>query len=99
LGSDNAKNRRLLVDATERVLCEEGYAAVTARRVAEKAGIKAQLVYYYFQTMDDLILAAVKKNVANRLECFARTMASPEPFRALWELHTNPSSLATSDSR
>jgi AcrR family transcriptional regulator len=98
LGADNAKNRALLVDATEQVLCEEGYAAVTARAVAEKAGLKVQLVYYYFQTMDDLILAVVRKNTAKRLERFARTMASPEPFRALWELHTDPThAISTSE--
>jgi AcrR family transcriptional regulator len=92
MGRDTAKNRRLLVDATERVLCEEGYAALTARHVAEKAGLKAQLVYYYFRTMDELILAVVRRNAANRLERFARTMAAPEPFRALWEMHITPAS-------
>jgi AcrR family transcriptional regulator len=92
LGGDNAQNRARLVDATEQVLCEEGYAAVTARRVAEKAGLKVQLVYYYFQSMDDLILAVVRKNTAKRLERFAKIMTSPEPFRALWELNSDPSS-------
>src|SRR5579862_6922071 len=90
IGADNAKNRELLVEATERVLSEEGYAAVTARRVAAKAGLKMQLVYYYFHSMDDLILAVVRKNSAKRLQRFAQTMASPEPFRALWELNIHP---------
>jgi TetR/AcrR family transcriptional regulator len=91
IAGDNAKNRARLVDAAERVLTEEGYAAVTARRVAEVADLKVQLIYYYFQTMDDLILAVVRKNTEKRLERFAQTMASPEPFRALWELMTDRS--------
>jgi AcrR family transcriptional regulator len=90
LGAENAKNRALLVDATERVLCEEGYPAVTARRVAEKAGLKVQLVYYYFQTMDDLILAVCRRNTARRLERFVQALASPQPMRALWELSSDP---------
>ncbi len=92
LGAESAKNRALLVDATEQVLCEEGYAAVTARRVARKAHLKVQLVYYYFQTMDDLILAVVRKNTAKRLERFVQALVSPEPLRALWELNRDPSS-------
>jgi TetR/AcrR family transcriptional regulator len=48
--------------------------------------------------MDDLILAVVRKNSARRLERFAQTMASPEPFRALWELHTDPTrAISTSE--
>ena len=69
----------------------EGYAAVTARKVAGKAGLKVQLVYYYFQTMDDLILAVIRKNTAKRLERFAQALVSAEPLRALWELNSDPS--------
>ena len=92
LGAENAKNRAVLVDATEQILCEEGYAAVTARRVASKAGLKVQLVYYYFKTMDDLILAVVRRNTAKRLEQFVQALVSPEPLRALWELNSDSSS-------
>lgn len=92
LGAENAKNRALLIDATEQILCEEGYAAVTARRVASKAGLKVQLVYYYFQTMDELILAFARKNTAKRLERFVQALVAPEPLRALWELNSDPAS-------
>jgi AcrR family transcriptional regulator len=92
LGVESATNRGLLVDATEQLLLEEGYAAVTARRVAAKAGLKVQLVYYYFLTMDDLILAVVHKNTERRRQRFEAALASPEPLRSLWELSTDPDS-------
>lgn len=92
LGSESAKNRGLLIEATERLLIEEGYPAVTARKVASKAGLKVQLVYYYFQTMDDLILAVVQKNTAKRLERFEQALAAAEPLRAIWELNSDPPS-------
>jgi AcrR family transcriptional regulator len=91
IGVDGAKNRELLIDAAEHILCDEGYAAITARSVATKAGLKVPLVYYYFQTMDDLIAALVKKNTAHRLERFVKALASPEPLRALWKLNSDPS--------
>ena len=42
----DAKNRTVLVEAAEPVMLQEGYAAVTSRRVAREAGLKPQLVHY-----------------------------------------------------
>ena len=46
---------------------DEGYAAVTSRRVAEQAGLKPQLVHYYFRTMDDLFLEMFRRG-ADRMQ-------------------------------
>ena len=53
-----------MFDAVEHVLRHEGYAALSARRVAEVAGYNHQTVYYYFHTMEDLILAAFQRRAA-----------------------------------
>jgi hypothetical protein len=37
-------------------MLDEGYAAVSSRRVAHRLGFNAALVYYYFENMDDLFL-------------------------------------------
>ncbi|MDT5336021.1 MAG: hypothetical protein QOD90_1526, partial [Mycobacterium sp.] len=50
IGAPDAKNRGVLLDAAEQLMIEDGYAAVTSRRVAERAGLKPQLVHYYFRT-------------------------------------------------
>ena len=52
-------------------MLEEGYAAVTSRRVAAQAGLKPQLVHYYFRTMDDLFLAAYRRRADQGLERLA----------------------------
>lgn len=98
LGTETAKNRTLLIEAAERLLCEEGYVAISARKVADKAGLKLPLVYYYFKTMDDLILEVARKNTAKRLKRFVRALASPEPLRAIWELaRDHTSAIATTE--
>ncbi len=72
---------------------ESGYAAVTSRRLAAKAGLKPPLVHYYFRTMDDLFMALFEK-VAERLsKRQAVVMKSDKPLRALWEMASDPSSL------
>jgi TetR/AcrR family transcriptional regulator len=94
LGAPNAKNRTVLIDAAERLMLEEGYAAVTTRRVAAMAGLKHQLVHYYFRTMDDLFLAVFRRRAEEGLEVQARALASEHPLRSLWEFSTDPASTA-----
>ncbi len=96
MGIASSKNRTLLVESAEALLREAGYAAVTARQVASRAGLKPQLLYYYFHTMDDLVLAVVRGLNQKRLERFARALASRQPLRALWELNSNSSGASLS---
>ena len=56
------------MDAVESVMREDGYGALTARSVAERAGLKHQLVYYYFQTLDDLLIATYERHIGRYLE-------------------------------
>src|SRR5215472_961066 len=90
IGAPDAKNRAVLLDAAEQLMLDEGYAAVTSRRVAAKAGLKPQLVHYYFRTMDDLFLAMLARQSEAGLDRQAKALASDRPLRALWELVTDP---------
>ena len=86
LGTETSKTRALLLDAAEKLMLEEGYAGVTSRRVAAQAGLKPQLVHYYFRAMDDLFLALYRRRAEQGLERQARALASAQPLWALWDL-------------
>ncbi len=90
IGAETSRTRAVLLDAAEQLMVEEGYAAVTSRRVAASAGLKAQLVHYYFRTMDDLFLALFRRGAEQGLERQARALASPQPLWALWETSRDP---------
>jgi AcrR family transcriptional regulator len=94
LGAPDAKNRSLLLDAAEQLMLEEGYAAVTSRRVAQKAALKPQLVHYYFRTMDDLFLAAFRRRAEHGLKIHACALESPQPLWALWRFSIDPAATA-----
>jgi AcrR family transcriptional regulator len=94
IGAPDAKNRGVLLDAAEQLMLEDGYAAVTSRRLAEKAALKPQLVHYYFRTMDDLFLAAFRRRAEEGLEAQARALRSPQPLWALWRFSTDPAATA-----
>ncbi len=90
IGAPDAKNRVVLLDAAEQLLLEEGYAAVTSRRVADRAGLKPQLVHYYFRTMEDLFLAVFRRRAEEGLGVLTTALESPQPLWALWRFSTKP---------
>lgn len=53
--SKATRTRRRLLDAAATVLGDKGYAATRLVDVAEKAGVQAPAIYYYFSSRDELI--------------------------------------------
>ncbi|HET6949285.1 MAG TPA: TetR/AcrR family transcriptional regulator [Acidimicrobiales bacterium] len=86
IGKETSKTRALLLDATERLMLEEGYAAVSSRRVAAAADVKPALVHYYFPTMDDLFVALFRRGAERNMERITGAAESEQPLRALWQL-------------
>ena len=70
-------------------MLREGYAAVTSRRVAAEAGVKAQLVHYYFRTMDDLFLEVYRRRADQGVERFATAMDVDRTLRTFWRFGTD----------
>jgi AcrR family transcriptional regulator len=89
IGSQDSKTRLQLLDAAERLLNAEGYAAVTSRRVAAEAGLKPQLVHYYFRTMDDLFLDVFRRRADENIARFERSIAEDGSLRNLWRLNAD----------
>jgi AcrR family transcriptional regulator len=96
IGAADSKTRARLVDAAEQLLLEEGYAAVTSRRVGAKAGLKPQLVHYYFRTMEDLYVEIFRRRAEENLARFERAVAADGSLRTLWELNADPRGAAFS---
>lgn len=83
--ADNAETRSALLNAAEALLLEQGYAAVTSRRVGERAGANSALIYYYFESMDGLFVELFRRGAARGLERQAAALQSPQPLWALWD--------------
>jgi AcrR family transcriptional regulator len=89
LGAEDSKTRTRLLDAAEELLVEEGYAAVTSRRVGAKAGLKPQLVHYYFRTMDDLFVEVFRRQADANLARLRRAVDADGSLRSLWALNAD----------
>jgi AcrR family transcriptional regulator len=90
IGSEDSRTRSQLLDAAERLMRDQGYAAVTSRRVAGEAGLKPQLVHYYFRTMDELFVALFRRRAEENIERFERAVAEDGSLSNLWRLNSDP---------
>jgi AcrR family transcriptional regulator len=82
---EDSSTSSALLDATEQIMLEEGYAAVSSRRIASRAGVTAALVHYYFGTMDELFIAVFRRIAERSLLRQARVLSSSQPLWGLWE--------------
>lgn len=88
-GPTKRSTRELLIEATAQIMRDEGYAAATSRRVAALAGVKPALVYYYFDTMDDLFVAVLRSGAEASLDEMRRALTDDDPLRALWLINSD----------
>jgi AcrR family transcriptional regulator len=84
-----------LLDGAEAILRDEGYAALTSRNIADRVGVNQQLLYYYFLTMDDLVVAAFRRAAEREMNTLNNAMDSNQPLREIWQacIHTQDSRL------
>lgn len=87
--STDGTTRRRLIEATARLMRDEGYAAATSRRVAAEAGVKQALVYYYFPTMDDLFVEVLRAGADVALARMRAALIDDDPLRALWMINND----------
>lgn len=82
--------RQRLIEATAKVMRDEGYAAATSRRIATEAGVKQALVYYYFPSMDDLFVEVLRAGAEVSLERMREALTDDDPLMTLWKLNSDP---------
>jgi AcrR family transcriptional regulator len=85
--SATPEKRQRLLDAAEKIMIRDGYAAVTTRRVEAEAELK---LHYHFGTLDDLFIAVVCRRGEETVTRLAEALGSPEPLRAWWQLMAEP---------
>ncbi len=83
--STQVKRERIL-DATEEIILERGYAAVTSRAVAGRVDMQAPHLHYYFTTIDDLLVAVLRRRSDGAVGRMTEALESEEPLRSWWTL-------------
>lgn len=85
---DPETTRGLILEMTGKLMVEEGYAAVSTRRIAQELGLNAATVHYYYPTTDDVFIALHRRMTDRRLEQLEKVLASDKPLEAFWDFQS-----------
>jgi AcrR family transcriptional regulator len=85
---DPEVTRQLILDAAERVMVDEGYAAVSSRRIGQELGLNPATVHYYFPTTDDLFIALHRRMTDRQLDQLKDVVTAEDPLAAYWEFQS-----------
>lgn len=85
---DPDTTRGLILDATEQLMVDEGYAAVSSRRIAQILEINAATVHYYYPTTDDLFLALHRRMMERQKAGLEAVLLADAPLEALWKFQS-----------
>jgi AcrR family transcriptional regulator len=74
-----AQQREALLDGAEKLLLEEGHAALSFGRLGERTGLARNSIYRYFASRDDLIAALCEREMPGWMEQLEAAMeAAPD---------------------
>ncbi|HEY8385773.1 MAG TPA: TetR/AcrR family transcriptional regulator [Porticoccaceae bacterium] len=94
VGAENSKTRTAIMKATEQLMLDKGYAAVSTRQVAKLLDLTPALIHYYFPTTDDLLVAILRHTADKAIAAFRRATRTRQPLQALWSFGMDKRSTA-----
>ena len=75
--------RRRILDAALETLKTEGFAEASSRAIARTGGFNPALIFYHFGSLDELLLAALDRTSAERLERYRQAIAETSTVEEL----------------
>ncbi|HYB80115.1 MAG TPA: TetR/AcrR family transcriptional regulator [Mycobacterium sp.] len=94
--------RAKIIAETVRCIVEEGFAAATAKHVAERAGVTWGVIQYHFGDRNGLLMAVVDQGVASLVDSLSSADVSELPLHErievvvdiAWSCYSSPTSMA-----
>ena len=80
---DTEHTRRRILDAASDLFVEDGYQAVSVRKIASRANVSHGTIYIHFQDKDDLLYQASEEQFTRLLSRLRRLPRSREPLQRL----------------
>jgi AcrR family transcriptional regulator len=83
MGRPRGQTRSRVVDAAFEALRTRGYRGATTRAIGEIGGFRPGLIFYYFDSLDDLLVAALADSSRERLERYSDAVEEADSPAAL----------------
>lgn len=86
MGRPRGQAQGRVVAAALEALKTKGYGGASTRAIAAIGGFRPGLIFYYFDSLDDLLVAALAESSNERLERYRSAVAEAQTFERLLEL-------------
>lgn len=86
MGRPRGRTRGRVVDAALEALKTKGYGGASTRAIAAIGGFQPGLIFYYFDSADDLLVEALAQSSTERLERYREAVEKAATFERLLEL-------------
>src|SRR5687767_195095 len=83
---DGEATKERIVEAALKTLKEKGFAGASSRAIARAGDFNQALIYYHFGNVDALLLAALDKTSAERLERYRQEVEKADTAEQLAEV-------------
>jgi AcrR family transcriptional regulator len=64
----SARTRELLIDATERLMCEHGLSNLTTQKVARECGVAEGTIYRHFASREELVVTTLRERLPGEFQ-------------------------------
>jgi len=82
--ANQTKNK--IIDATLKIIMEDGLIGISARNIAKAGDFNQALIFYHFDSIENLLLASVQRASKNRFEKYKEELSSVKNLSELAEL-------------
>jgi AcrR family transcriptional regulator len=86
MGRPRGQTRGRVVEAALQALKTNGYAGASTRVIAAAGGFQPGLIFYYFETLDDLLVQALAHSSEERLARYRAAVEEADAIERLLEL-------------
>ena len=86
MGRPRGQTRGRVVEAALESLKQHGYAGTSTRAIAALGGFRPGLIFYYFDSLDDLLVEALAQSSNERLERYRAAVADADSIERLLEV-------------
>ncbi|MBC8479141.1 MAG: TetR/AcrR family transcriptional regulator [FCB group bacterium] len=76
----NNQIRDLIISSAEQIFASHGFTAATTRRIAARAGVNKNLIFYYFGSKEGLYQAILTKNIGPVISSLLTILANDDPL-------------------
>jgi TetR/AcrR family transcriptional regulator len=97
VGAKSSRTRHLIVQSADELLDSEGLAAITTSRISAIVGLKRPIVHYYFRTIEELIIAVLRRREAMVVAMLEEALLSDQPLNVFKTINDPKAAAAIHD--